>query len=94
MFCFAPLQVRAASVGNPADHKYSDWHGHPDLSEYMTSVEGEEPFTVATYCEEALMDRRGSLQISRWVMRERAWTTSDVCLGIVERRGGGGVDVL
>ena len=43
----------------------NDWHGVPDVSEFMTSAEGEAPFTVDTYCEEALMDRRGSLQISR-----------------------------
>lgn len=61
------LQVRAASVGDPRDPEYDDWHGVPDLSEFMASAEGEEPFTVDSYCEEALMDRRGSLQISRWV---------------------------
>lgn len=73
---FSP-QVRNASVGDPGSQKYPDWHGVVDLSEYMTSVQGEEPSTVDTYCEEALMDRRGSLQISRWglscVHRTPAW---------------------
>lgn len=64
--------MRAASVGNPADHRYYDWAGVPDLSKFMTSAEGEEPFTVDTYCEEALMDRRGSLQISRWTGRAKS----------------------
>eukprot|EP00903_Cladosiphon_okamuranus_P016927 g15603.t1 len=62
-------QVRAASVGSPADlvsrYKYMNWNGVPDLDEFMTSAAGEEPFTVDTYCEKALMDRRGSLQLSR-----------------------------
>ncbi len=36
------------------------------MAEFVTNPGGLEPFTVDTYCEEALMDRRGSLQISRW----------------------------
>ncbi|CAN0083842.1 unnamed protein product [Ectocarpus sp. 6 AP-2014] len=59
------VQVRAASVGNPADFSYSDWHGKPDIAEYITHPEGQGLFTVDTYCEEAILDRRGSLQMSR-----------------------------
>lgn len=36
------------------------------MTEFVTNTEGVEPFTVDKYCQEALMDRRGSLQISRW----------------------------
>ena len=60
------VQVREASVGNPADFGYYDWHGAPDIAEYITNPDGEVPFTVDTYCEEAVLDRRGSLQLSRW----------------------------
>lgn len=51
-------------MANYADQKYYDWRGKPDIEEYIT----EEPhgaFTVETYCEEALLDRHGSLQLVR-----------------------------
>lgn len=53
-------------MGNPTDFTYLDWHGLPDIAEYITKPDGEGLFTVDTYCEEALLDRRGSLQLSRW----------------------------
>eukprot|EP00903_Cladosiphon_okamuranus_P016931 g15607.t1 len=59
------VQVREASVGNPADFKYSDWPWVIDIAEYITKPDGEGLFTVDTYCEEATLDRRGSLQLSR-----------------------------
>lgn len=63
----AHLQVNAAAAGNPREFEYPDWHANVDISAYTdNNSEGDEPFTVETYCKEALMDRRGSLQISRW----------------------------
>ena len=59
------VQVREASVGNPVDFTYLDWHSTPDLAEYITQPDGKGQFTVDTYCEEALLNRRGSLQLSR-----------------------------
>ncbi|CAM9373258.1 unnamed protein product [Ectocarpus sp. 12 AP-2014] len=57
---------QAASVNNThGNYSYSDWHGTPDLAEYMIHPEGHGLFTVDTYCEEAVLDRRGSLQLSR-----------------------------
>ncbi|CAN0256736.1 unnamed protein product [Pylaiella littoralis] len=59
------VQVRQAAVGNPGDFDYNDWHGYPNITEFITTHEGEGLFTVGTYCEEAMLDRRGSLQLSR-----------------------------
>ncbi|CAM9324458.1 unnamed protein product, partial [Ectocarpus sp. 12 AP-2014] len=57
---------QAASVNNThGNYSYSDWHGTPDLTEFMIHPEGRGLFTVDTYCEEAVLDRRGSLQLSR-----------------------------
>ncbi|CAN0256673.1 unnamed protein product [Pylaiella littoralis] len=59
------VQVRQAAVGNPGNFEYSDWRGELNITEYITTNEGEGLFTVDAYCEEALLDRRGSLQLSR-----------------------------
>ncbi|CAM9845759.1 unnamed protein product [Ectocarpus sp. 12 AP-2014] len=57
---------QAASVEDAhGDYSYSDWRGTPDIAEYMIYPEGQGLFTVDTYCEEAILDRRGSLQLSR-----------------------------
>jgi len=61
----APFKVRDASVGAIGDAHYFDWPGGREMTEFVNLSEGVEPFTVDTYCQEALMDRRGSLQISR-----------------------------
>ena len=74
----APPQVRAASVGTIGDAYYFDWPRGQEMTEYVTNPEGLEPFTVDTYCEEALMDRRGSLQISRY--GAKAWVAAWVWL--------------
>lgn len=58
------LPVREASVGNTSDIRYLDWHGDPDIAEYITDPNGHDPFTVDNYCEEAILDRRGSLLLS------------------------------
>lgn len=52
-------------MGNPADFRYLDWHATPDIAGYITNPDGDGLFTVDTYCEEAILDRRGSLQMSR-----------------------------
>lgn len=60
-----PNKVERVAVSNYVDQEYYDWHVKPDIEEYLQRVpEGE--FTVQTYCEEALLDRHGSLQLVRW----------------------------
>ena len=62
---FREVKVEEVAVANYVDRKYYDWHGKPDIEEYIQGVpEGE--FTVQTYCKEALLDRHGSLQLIRW----------------------------
>lgn len=58
------MKVGAAAVGNYVDQKYYDWRGKPDIDKYLTRPPRGE-FTVDTYCEEALMDRHGSLQLNK-----------------------------
>ncbi|CAM9288249.1 unnamed protein product [Scytosiphon promiscuus] len=58
-------KVRAAATADPNDFRASDWHAYPEVAKYMTYPEGQGLFTVDTYCEEAILDRRGSLQLSR-----------------------------
>lgn len=63
-------KVEEVAVANYVDRKYYDWRGKPDIEEYIQGVpEGE--FTVQTYCEEALSDRHGCLQLVRWVRWEK-----------------------
>lgn len=55
--------MEAAAVGDYVHQKYYDWRGTPDVDEYLTR-RPRGAFTVETYCEEALMDRRGSMQLN------------------------------
>ncbi|CAM9288323.1 unnamed protein product [Scytosiphon promiscuus] len=58
-------QVRAAAAGDPDAFGDNDWQGEMEVAEYMTHPEGQGLFTVDTYCEEAILDGRGALQLSR-----------------------------
>ncbi|CAM9213547.1 unnamed protein product, partial [Laminaria digitata] len=52
------------AVSNYVDIYYYDWDGKPDIEEYIQQVP-QGGFTVHTYCQEALLDRHGSLQLVR-----------------------------
>lgn len=65
ILCYTNItQVQAAAVGNYVDQKYYDWRGKPEIEQYLTGVPHGE-FTVESYCEQALMDRHGSVQLNR-----------------------------
>lgn len=54
-------QVTAAATGRIDSFYY--WETSLDLDGYTKVGEGD--FTVDSYCEQALMDRQGSLQLNR-----------------------------